>query len=249
MPYRQTWRYLLGCALFLLAIRPLSTWAAEEVVLNTGVRQPYTMENGGGFLDQLVAEIFRRAGVKARVAVYESSERALINANSGIDDGTALRIKGLEAQYPNLVRVAEKIIDNDFVAYSLNEKHQIRDWSSLRPHQVAYIVGWKVFERNLPENVTTTRVKDERQLFSLLKMDRTDVILYERWQGLWQIRESGLPAHAHEPALATTEMFMYVHNKHAALVPKLTQALQEMKRDGTYQKIHGSTLMSLARTR
>jgi polar amino acid transport system substrate-binding protein len=240
---------LLGCALFLLAIKPLPTWAMEEIVLNTGVRQPYTMENGGGFLDRLVAEIFRRAGVKARVTVYEASERALINANSGIDDGIALRIKGIEAQYPNLVRVTEKIIDNDFVAYSFNEKRQIKDWSSLQSYQVAYIAGWKVFERNLPESVHTTRVKDEQQLFSLLKMDRTDVILYERWQGLWQIRESGLPAHVHEPALASTEMFMYVHSKHAALVPKLTQALQDMKRDGTYQKIHSATLMSLVRTR
>ena len=37
------------------------------------------------------------------------------------------------------------------------------------------------------------------------------------------------------PALAKKEMFMYLHKKHAALAPQLSQALSEMKKDGSYQ--------------
>jgi polar amino acid transport system substrate-binding protein len=220
--------------------------AEETIVLNTGVRQPYTAANGSGFLDRLVAELFRRVGRQARVEVYEASERAMINANSGVDDGFAMRIKGLEAQYPNLLRIDEKVIDNDFVAYSIRHNFVTADWSSLAPHQVAYILGWKVFETNLPPAIRATKVRDAKQLFSLLRQDRADVVLYERWQGQWQVRELGFAIQALEPPLARQEMFIYLHRKHAELAPRLQRELAAMKRDGSYQRIVDATLRPLA---
>jgi polar amino acid transport system substrate-binding protein len=38
-----------------------------------------------------------------------------------------------------------------------------------------------------------------------------------------------------EPPLAMREMFIYLHKKHKALVPKLANVLREMKQDGRYQ--------------
>lgn len=219
--------------------------AQDELVLNTGVRQPYTTPDGRGFLDQLMAEVFRRIGIKARIQVYDASERALINANNGIEDGTALRIKGLEAQYPNFVRVTEKVIDNDFVAYSLTKSFATTDWNSLAPYQVTYILGWKIFEKNVPASVGVTSVRDADQLFSLLRLDRADVALYERWQGLWKAREEKMKVRVMEPPLASVEMFIYLHKKHAQLVPRVEQSLAGMKRDGSYQRIYNATLKPL----
>jgi polar amino acid transport system substrate-binding protein len=233
----------------LLASAATAGRAEDVIVLNTGVGRPYAMTDGSGFIDKLVAEAFRRIGRKARVQTYEASERAMINADNGIDDGTALRIKGLEAQYPNLLRVGEKVIDNDFVAYSLRYNFPTSDWNSLAPYHVAYILGWKVFERNLPASVSVTKVKDPPQLFSLLRQDRTDVILYERWQGLWRAQEQGLAVHALEPPLARQEMFIYLHRKHADLVPGVERTLAEMKRDGSYQRIFDATLKPLTSRR
>ena len=229
----------------LLASVTMPSFAEDAIVLNTGVREPYTAPDGSGFVDRLVAEIFRRVGRRARVQVYEASERAMINANNGIDDGTALRIKGLEALYPNLLRVDEKVMDNDFVAYSMKLNFPTRDWNSLTTHQVAYILGWKIFERNVPTAVSVTKVKDPQQLFSLLQHDRTDVILYERWQGLWRARQLGLAVNTLEPPLARQEMFLYLNKAHAELVPKVERALAEMKRDGTYQRIWDAALTPL----
>lgn len=223
--------------------------AEGALVLNTGVRQPYTTADNKGFLDRLTAEAFRRIGHPARVQVYDSSERALINANGGIDDGTVLRIRGLEAQYPNLIRVPEKVMDNDFVAYSLQHHFVARDWDSLQPYQVSYILGWKVFESNLPQSVSATRVRSPEQLFSLLRLGRTEVVLYERWQGLWRARELGLPVKVIEPPLANAEMFMYLHKTHAHLVPRLADTLAAMKRDGSYQRIYDAAFKPLAAIR
>lgn len=233
----------------LLALCWAPAWAAETLVISTGVGPPFTTERRDGFLDQLLAEAFRRAGADAAMRVHESSERALMNANNGVDDGNAPRIKGLEAQYPNLVRIPEKLFDNDFVAHSLRHWFATPDWKSLAPYHVAYLIGWKIFENNLANKAEATKVKDADQLFSLLRQDRADVILYERWQGLWRARELGLSIVTMEPPLARQEMYCYVNRKHEALVPAVAAALAAMKRDGSYRRIYDATLTPLAQGR
>ena len=37
-------------------------------------------------------------------------------------------------------------------------------------------------------------------------------------------------------------MFMYIHKDYTSLAPKMALALQQMKKDGTYQSIHKQTL-------
>jgi len=43
--------------------------------------------------------------------------------------------------------------------------------------------------------------------------------------------------------LAVKEMFIYLHKKHHSLVPQLSQALVEMKKDGSYQTLFNKYLM------
>ncbi|MCC7310648.1 MAG: transporter substrate-binding domain-containing protein [Sulfuritalea sp.] len=236
------------CAGLLLAL-PARAGAGDTLVLNTGVRAPYTQPDRSGFLDRLVAEVFRRIGMKAEVQVYEASERAMQNANGGIDDGIAMRIKGLEAQYPNLIRVPEKVIDNDFVAYSRKHNFPTRNWDALAYYHVAHIIGWKVFENALGERKDVTRVRNVEQLFELLRQDRADVILYERWQGLWWSRQMALEARLLEPPLASQEMFIYLHRKHEPLVGKVATTLAAMKKDGSYKRLFDETLAPLAARR
>ena len=218
---------------------------ADTLVLNTGTRNPYTTEDRQGFLDLLVAETFRRAGLKAEVLVYKASKRALINANTGIDDGAAMRVKSLNKTYTNLIRIPEKIIDNDFVGYTLGPTFMTPNWRSLDPYFVGHILGWKVFEGKLDHVKGKTTARGPEQLLELLKRGRVDVILYERWQGLWRGRQLGLDIKVLEPPLAKREMFLFLHKKHAAIVDKVTESLRAMKRDGAYQSIVNKTLMSL----
>lgn len=226
---------LLGLAITMPA-------AAEPLRLNSGVGAPYFLPEKNGFLDLLVPEVFRRIGVAAEATQYSASERAMINANNGIDDGVAMRIKGLEKEYPNLVRIDEKVLDNEFVAYASKANFATTGFDTLRNHHVAYIIGWKVFETALPAGNAVTLAKDSGQLFSLLENDRADVILFERWQGAYILRERGIQAHLLLPPLVSTEMFMYLHGRHAHLAEPAARALRAMKADGTYHRIAAQTL-------
>ncbi len=221
--------------------------ASNKIVLSTGVLTPYTNPERSGFLDQLVVAVFRDVGLEAEIIVYPTAtERGMLNANEGVDDGLAMRVAGLEKQYPNLIRVPEEIADNDFVAYTLGKPFVTDSWESLSPYVVTYIIGWKVFEQNVPKGKELTLVRDVDQLFGLLKSRRADVALYERWQGLVKTWEMGIKVQVLEPPLVRTKMYMYLHKKHAALVPRVAEALAKMKRDGRYQRIFDATLKPLA---
>lgn len=215
---------------------------AEPLRLNSGVGAPYFQADRKGFLDLLVPEVFRRAGADAEAVQYLASERAMINANNGIDAGVAMRIRGLEKIYPNLVLVDEKVIDNEFVAYARHARFATTGFAALKDYHVSYIHGWKVFESGVLPETAVTKAKDAEQLFNLLANDRADLILFERWQGNHILRERGIPAQMLTPPLVTTEMFMYLHKKHAHLVEPAARALRAMKADGSYRRIAVQTL-------
>lgn len=238
---------LLAVCLALLCIPPVSS-ATGKIVLGSGINPPlvdtaYTP----GFLQTLVTEAFARLGLELEV-IKLPAERALVNANKGIEDGNLLRIAGLEKIYPNLVRVPEKLMDTEFVGYSLKDIPQGDGWDRLGCCAVAYVKGWKIFETNARAAATLSAVGDPEQMFRLVKEGRIDVGLYEKWQGILLARKVGLKNYrVLEPAFVTKEQFMYLHKKHAALVPELARVLREMKRDGTYQKIFDRTLGLLQR--
>lgn len=214
-------------------------------ILNTSTGAPYAKDDRTGFQDLVIAEVFRRIGLKARVEKYSASARALINANENIDHGVAMRIKGMEKKFPNLVRVQERLIVNDFVAYSSGLSVSTDSWKSLEPYVVSHIHGWVIFERNLSRTQKKQAVKNPGQMFSMLSQGRIDMALYERWQGLHRARDTGVTVKVHEPPLASVDMYMYVHRKHAHLAPKLAKALRDMKADGTYRKIFDRVFVPL----
>ena len=194
-------------------------------------------------LQEISNEAFRRIGVDFKL-VSLPSERSLIAANNGDVDGEGLRIAGLNSQYPNLVQVPERYISISFVAFAKDALIKLDDgWGSLKPHRVAFINGWKMFEANAAGARVVNRVDKPEQLFRMLDSGRIDIALYTRADGLAMIRSLGLSSIAPlSPALKDVDMYLYLNKKHEALVPRLAQALRDMKADGTYNR----TLFSIS---
>ena len=216
-------------------------------ILNTSTAEPYTTAEGDGFQDLIVAEIFQRLGLKGKVEHYNASARALINANEGVDDGVAMRIRDINKRFPNLVRVDEVLINNDFVAYTrgLDPLFNVKAWDGLKDRSIGYINGWVIFENNVPDQLEEHKVGTPRQLFEMLGKRRIDVALYERWQGLQTAHDTHMKVTTHEPPLASVPMYMHVHKKHAQLADKMARVLRDMKQDGTYEEIVQRTLLPL----
>lgn len=214
------------------------------LTLNNPNEPPYSLADGQGFVDVVASEAFRRAGVQLRL-VRMPAERGLINANAGIDDGDVSRIAGLEAQYPNLIRVPEKLLDWEFAAFSKTATLP-PTWDVIRARRVGHVRGWKIYEQQLTGVPGAVTADDSSQLFRQLQFDRIDVALHERWLGLSFIKRLDLKGvTALEPLLAKREMYIYLNKRHAALVPKIAEALRAMKAEGLYDRLYREKVLSL----
>lgn len=231
-------------------VAPLAVAAREPTfAMATGTREPLVSSPGQpGFIEEIAREAFRRAGYGLRV-VPLPIERALVNANAGIEDGDLFRAAGFEKDYPNLLQVPQPLIDQDFVALTLRADVEVRSWSDLARYSIAHITGQKIIERQLQGAANVTTVRDGELLLELLVNGRVDIIVHNRWVALWLARRAGRTVRVLEPPLLRVPMYMYLHRKHEALVPRLAAALVDVQRDGTWQRLYNEILRPLERAR
>lgn len=224
----------------------LPVFSQPTIVLNTAFGPPVSNAAQTGFGDRVMSEAFRRIGYKLETSRLPA-ERALINANRGIDDGDLARIGGLQKQYPNLIQVPESYLTIDLVLYTKNyPAFTVTGWDSVASHSLAIISGWKILERNfakLGNRVETIKTDSPEQSFSLLQNDRVDFIAYSNWSGMGYIKAHNITnVKLLKPPLARPKFYVYLHKKHEKIVPQLAAAIKSMKADGTLQTLYDRLL-------
>lgn len=230
-------------ALALSGVRPA---LSQTIVLNTANDPPNSTDDHNGIGDRIMTEAFRRLRINLKI-VKLPSERALVNANNGVDDGNFARVEGMEKLYPNLIRVSEDITSFEFVAFSKKASFSTTSWETLKPYHVGIITGWKILESNILGGKSLTKVKDENILFPLLTNDKVDLVVYDRLQGKVFLQQYAADdIKALKPPLAVKKMYPYLHKRHADLVPRLEQTLRGMKHDGSFNRITRETLKSFS---
>ncbi|MEW6428811.1 MAG: transporter substrate-binding domain-containing protein [Thermodesulfobacteriota bacterium] len=216
--------------------------ARQPLTLNTFAGPPLSTPDQSGYYDRILREAFGRLQIPIVIG-HLPAERSLLNASRGIDDGDFVRIAGMETRYPNLVMVPEKIDDFAFVVFTRRAKPAAVDWRALTPYHVGIVRGWKILEENLSGVKELTAVKNQELLFTLLKNDRVDAVVYARNEGNGLLGRLGIAdARVLEPPLAVRPMFMYLNRKHVALISPLAATLAEMKGDGTIAAFARQTL-------
>jgi polar amino acid transport system substrate-binding protein len=229
-------------AIILTTLWPSMSAAADQIVMAITALPPLVAVDGTpGYFDLLVREAFARLGLEAQVENFPG-DRSLRMTNEGLADGQALRIIGIEKEYPNLVRVPEPVYEAEFLAWSMRRDTQLAGWQDLHSLVVGYPLGWKLYDHEVKQAHEIIRVQSMEQLFPMLAASRLDVVLLDRWQAMYLTRRAGVDAHPIEPALARCEMYMYLHVRHRALVAPLAAALAAMRADGSIKRIHDQTL-------
>ncbi len=209
---------------------------ARVLVLNTFDIYPYSAPGGTGCLDRVVKEAFRRIGQKVKI-VWLPSERALVNADRGIDDGDFVRVAGIEKKYHNLVRVPEKLCEFEFAAFAKTPV-KITGWRSLKPYNVAIPRGAAILEKKVSQFRSLEEVNDQKALFSMVMNGRVDVIIYDRLQARGLMSRFGMKGiRQYGPVLEKCPMYLYMNRRYAALVPRLDKAIRQMKKDGAFRRI------------
>ncbi len=218
--------------------------AEQTLIMNTALGDPFSNPGHTGTLDLVYKELSRRVGIKF-VLQYVPAERALINANSGMDDGEAARASGAEIEtlYPNLIEVPGSLFKYNMVVFTRHANFTVAGPESLKPYHVGVIRGWKILERGVAGSRSFIAVADDEQLFALLDRSRVDVVVIDSTLGLKTVKTMGLKnIHLLQPPLYQGYWHPFLNKKYAALAPKIAAALTDMERDGTSQRIVASVL-------
>ena len=225
--------------LLLISLQSITALAEPTLTLVTGditVGLYHTPEKTG-LVDEVLEVALQRIGYEFDVRIVPT-ERSLKMAELGIADGELLRTRAIENNFPSLLRVPEPLVESEFVVFSREPVDLMEGWGALAGKSVGVVIGMKIIENNVPENALVAKVVGEEQLFSMLQKQRIDYAVFVRGLGEYYLNNKDIRGFViNEIVLEKVPAYIYLHPKHAALVPRLTKALKDMKQDGEFEKI------------
>jgi polar amino acid transport system substrate-binding protein len=181
--------------------------------------------------ERVLREAYRQLGRELEV-LSMPGERSLLSANNGDTDGELYRRAGIDRLYPNLVHVPVALMQYEIVAFARRADVRVAGWESLRPYRLGFVKGIKVIEENT-QGMQLEPVATLQQAFVKMDLGRSDLVLSNRLSGLASLRQHGIKGvRVLAPPLASFPVFHYLHVKHEALVPPLTDVLQGLERSG-----------------
>ncbi|MBV1877631.1 MAG: hypothetical protein KUG79_08315 [Pseudomonadales bacterium] len=210
---------------------PRLTLAGPEVGLEISKNNTATAH-----VSEVIRTAFDRNGYELKI-VRLPYARSLKMTGEGLFDGELVRSREIETQYPNLLRVPEAIFTIEIIAISHAPFDLSDGWNALSGKSVGWLRGMKIIEKNLPPSSFPVGVRKVQQLAYMLRDQRVDCILFIRGLGIKFPNIQGQKLSLSEDTLAKVSHYIYLHEKHSHLVPKLAATLKAMKLNGSFPKI------------
>lgn len=192
--------------------------------------------NGDSIFSHLVQPVLEKAYAKIGHSLeFKSypSKRSLMLANKGELDGEMVRILSTSQQYQNLIAVPEFITLSPIVAITNKPNISIKSWDDLKGRRFGFLNGILIIEQKT-KGLDSLKVNTNEDLFFALNAGRVDVIvtplpsILDRLSNLKE-NQSYL---IQKPALEITKLFHFLNKQHADTIPKLSQAIGELRNSG-----------------
>jgi len=168
----------------------------------------------------------RRAGIKVRMQALPA-ERGMVLANEGTLDGAVGRTMLAARGYAQLVAVPEPVYMYAPTAYSYKKIDVSRGWQSLRGHTVCLRRGYN-FTEERTAGLARQRLDNDASLLRMLKAGGCDIAVMGRSnKEVKAMQEHDADLLQLLPPLEEVPLYLFLHQRHAALVPRLAEALRQ----------------------
>ncbi len=192
----------------------------------------------------ILSEVLKKHGYQLK-AISTPSPRSLILANTGQVDGDLHRVHNFHQltsnKFPNLYRINSHMITVYRAAFALDKKVKIRSINDLGKYYVIYQRGRKDLETLLPKYVPKDQLYPttyDINAFKMLHKGRGDVVISELERGKFLLKSTpDLKGIRVAAVLNEIKIYTYLHIKHKKLADGIAATLDEMKKDGSYQKL------------
>lgn len=199
----------------------------------------------------LLTEAFWRNGIKFRAEHYPSA-RSLLMSDSGRADGELHRVYEFhevsQGKYPNLVRIESQLMSIYLAVFSNRKDITIRQWSDMEGAYIGYMRGRQNVKQHLSalKDASIYPQNTEYGLFKMASDGRVDYAVSESFEG-WRMLQQHpeLQSVTEVGKLEETKIYAYMNKKHAKLAKRIAATLEDMKRDGSFQRIVDKTVAEL----
>jgi polar amino acid transport system substrate-binding protein len=213
-------------------------FAADSLRFATHARSPLS-----DYLREILTVAFEPMGIG--IAVEEmSGDRVIQMVNEGKADGDPSRIRRFRS-VSNEAADNYRLVDAPIVHVKLvmvthkDTPVDAPSWESANRGNVLFVRGSKRIRKNVaPEN--RNEVEQVEKALELLSNDRfrSAVVFHSQAQLVFRdnpvLRDSLV---LHEKPLESFNLYPYLNKKHAALIPRLEEALKKLRVDGTMARI------------
>lgn len=190
---------------------------------------------------KILTQAYAKMGMTLKIEGMPG-ERSLVSANTGATDGELYRKADIEKLYPNLRMVPVPLMRYEIVAFCRCTPFAVNGWESLKPYRIGFVKGIKIIEQNTV-GMQVEPVRTLKQAFLKLELGRTDIVLANRVSGNAELRSQHLNGViVLQPALASFQVYHYLSRNHEELVPKLTEILRQMEKEGKLERIQRDVL-------
>lgn len=205
---------------------------------------------GGVLLRRIYQELFHRLSLVYEIRTLPTARLALELA-AGHIDGDLTRPWAFADSQPTLIRIDEPVIDIAFALWTVNPNIVLNRLDDLAGsgYSVNFTRGVTECEKSLQTWLPPSRVSDVTTTVSALNMlhyGRNDL---HCGADLAVLSDAGVSEFAGRPPPVKLvsigkplSLYLYLQNKHAALVPQLVATLKKMKADGTMDRLRKETL-------
>ncbi|MES2262964.1 MAG: hypothetical protein V4724_30945 [Pseudomonadota bacterium] len=193
-------------------------------------------------LTLICQDAFGRVGLDVKLPIYPPL-RASIEADTGKVDGEVGRAFGYGHSHPGLIRVEESLMSIKVVAFARTPGIKVDGWDSLKgkPYRVEYRTGYITFKERLEQILPLEQISsviDGQTGLQRVALGQTDLYIDVEDYGLSQMTrlQKRYGELYRAGPVQETPVYIYLHQRHAALVPQLLNVLLKMKADGTINR-------------
>ncbi|MHA7879615.1 MAG: hypothetical protein ACX931_07480 [Saccharospirillum sp.] len=184
----------------------------------------------------IVRPAYAELGITIEVHEYPPM-RALRYSNNGLVDGELYRVRGIEAQYTNLIPVPEPLLTGDIVAFTLDPAladHPITGHPDARVLIRRGVISHDLATRGMNREI----VDSYEQMISMLQAGRAHFGVFSRIHTWVSLQGASLDdVYLLATPLSHFELMHYVNARHADRVDDIAAAMRYVHDSGLTEQI------------
>lgn len=185
---------------------------------------------------EVLSEVYRQAGIPL-VFVTMPGLRASSEANMGRIDGEVARVASYGTQHPNLIRITPSINTLKISAYfKKNLSPNIKTTEDLKKYSIGYVSGLKSSSELVGHLPKANAIRSSKALVQMLNSGRIEIIVNNESSTDFYINQLGLND-IERLELSREPLHHYLHQKHRALAPVISNIIERMSDSGELAKL------------